>query len=211
MEYEWLIPELKIRIKLLGCNAPWILLENKTSLHPKQSIIIIFITNTTVSNHQKNNDLLWTRLFIYIISFNPQNTLQSCYLLASFLKMRKWRFKEGKHFAYLCYYITHLWCSYSLTYSNGKPNPKGDASFYSTYLKGNLLASFTSNVFRITLLTAAQQNWMACTLHINIHVIPPLGCGSCSSLTLECPSTVLHIQDHRDLEVQMPLSTWSFL
>lgn len=69
-------------------------LDNETFLHPKQCIITNFITNTAISNHQKNSDLLRTRLFIHIISFNSQNTLQSSYLLASFLKMRKLRLRR---------------------------------------------------------------------------------------------------------------------
>lgn len=73
--------ELKILIKMLHCIAPRILLANKTSLHPKQCIII-FITDT-IGNHQNNCDFLYSRFFIYVISFNYQNILQYSYLLAS--------------------------------------------------------------------------------------------------------------------------------
>ena len=75
----------------------------------------ILYTTTTINNHQTNSDLLSTRLFIYITSFNPQNTPHSTYSLASFLKMRKLRLREGKPLGYLCYSI-YLRCSHRGAY-----------------------------------------------------------------------------------------------
>lgn len=123
VKYMQLTCELETPTKLLCCNAPSIFLDDEMSLQPKQRRTI-FITTTTIDNHQKNSDLLSTRLFIHITSFNPQNTWHSTYSLASFFMKRKLRLSEGKPLAYLCY-SAYLWCSYRLAYIKWQTKSQG--------------------------------------------------------------------------------------
>lgn len=133
VKYMQLTCELETLTKLLCCKAPSIFLDDEMSLHP--NVALFLITTTTIDNHQKHSDLLSTRLFIYITSFNPQNTWPSTYSLASFLMKRKLRLSEGKPLAYLCY-SAYLWCSRRLAYIIWQTKSQGRCFIYATHPKG---------------------------------------------------------------------------
>lgn len=198
MKYVWLTPELEILIKLLHCNVPWILLDNETSLHTKQCITI-FITITATNNHPKNNDLLCIRLLIYITSSNPQDILQSTYLLASFLKMKKLGLREGKPLALHLCYSTGLWCFHRLAYLKGQTISQGRCFvlFYLSWRK--VVATFILVPMSFeSHCDSRSKDLDGLLTTYNIHMVLPLGLGSCNSLTLECPSLYMY-----------PRSLWS--
>lgn len=80
---------------------PWILLDKEISLHLKQCITI-FITTTTIK--ATNNDLcMYYVIHIFYFNLICKITCILVIYLASFLKLRKLRLREGKLLAYFLY------------------------------------------------------------------------------------------------------------